>query len=94
MAVRCHHAVFEFVISSLRSGLLPQSNRAFPVFWMKVAGPEIRLGQPTFQRIAQDFSSLLTHEQELLGGGVRFPDNRVEGLNQPRVSLRFGADKE
>ena len=86
-SVRRDHPVFEIVVAVLARCPFAERHRPLAIMWVKVVLPECRLGEPALHRIAEDALGLVAHERELKGGGVRFPHDALDRVDQvPKAS--------
>src|SRR5207244_5492496 len=87
--------VLELLIAPLLDRPAAEPDRPLPVLGMEEAQPELRLGHPALDRVAEQLLRMLADEREPSGLGVRFPQDGVEPLHEiveaaPR-SLCIGA---
>ena len=81
-SVGSDHTVFKLVVAFLGGCGLAVLQSPLPVFWMHMVLPECRFGQPAFHRVAQDALGLLADERKLETRHIRFPNNRLDRINQ------------
>ena len=80
--VRRDHAVLERVGTACAGRCHAVGDDSLTIRRVKVRDPEVGLGRPLRDRIAEQALRLVTDEREAQGLGIRFPDDAVDRVDQ------------